>query len=342
MRMVAALALAGCSATAGNFAVSIEQPEEVEEAFPLPDDLDTIDWVSVFTDAVNLMVEVNTQAPWLGHTSTMDTRQVGCPDFWTGTFTVGTQTVGADEGISWNDDCITGDELYYDGWLWWDSSVVEEGEADTVQGRTADASRTLRGDAIVGDGDGVRFEFDGIARDTFYNLQAKGYERFVYSTSIDGTVTGSDVFDGSLTPDGYRTDLFMFVTGGDVDTFEARGNAYFFTEQLQGRFDSIQVDMAMVGQNAAAPGDCVLEPLGWIGVRDADAYWYDVVFLPRFEDDVAGEGYDNALSVCDGCGTLYVQGIEQPDRQVCIDFTFLFEDFPLPNPDDYVLPIHAL
>lgn len=320
-------------------------PTQVEQAFPLPDDLDKIVWETVFTDAVNLLVTVNTQGPFAAHRSTMVTRQLGCPDFYTGEFTVGLMTVGDTDGVSWFDDCLTPDGTYYDGHLWWETDVQEYGDPKTDDGRTSDAYRRMEGDALVGDPEGVRLEFDGEATDSFYRLEAYGYERFVYSTTIDGTITGRDVFEGSLTPNGYRTDLFMYMTGGDIDVFQARGNVYMFSAQLQDRFDSIEVDMAMVGPAGAAPGDCTLEPLGWIGVRDPNAYWYDVVFQPRAEEDIVGDQFvDPELSACDGCGRLYVQGVEQVDVDVCIDFSFLFADggFPLPDADDFVLPIHSL
>ncbi|MEN0064888.1 MAG: hypothetical protein AAGA48_22275 [Myxococcota bacterium] len=317
---------------------------EVENAFPLPEDIDTIDWQSVFQEAINLVKTVNTQAVWRGHLATMQRREVGCPDFWTGEFTVGAQTVGEVDGIAWYDDCRMQSGLYYDGWLGWSANVVEEGDPDTFEGRTSDADRVIEGDALVGNDDGVLLEFDGEARDSFYRLDAYGFERFVYSSQVDGTLTGTDVFEGTTTPEGFRTDLFMTISGGDVDSFEARGNAYLFTPQLQGRFDSIQVDMELVGPTGASPDDCTLEPVGWMGVRDPDAYWYDVVFLPRFREDVSEDPYQNdALSSCDGCGRLYIQGIEQQGIDVCVDFSFLFDgEFPLPDADEYVLPFHGL
>ena len=319
-------------------------PTEVENAFPLPDDLDTIAWASVYRDAVNLMVTVNTQAPFDAHKASMALREAGCPDFYTGEVTVGLETAGDEDGVLWYDDCQLFDGRYFDGWLWWETDVVEDGDPTTIDGRTSDAYRRLEGDAIVGTADGVQLEFDGVATDTFYRLQAEGYERYTYSSSVRGTVTGDAPFpEGSITPRGYRTDLFMYTTGGDVDLFQARGNVYMFEAQLQGRFDSIEVDMSLVGPTGAAPGDCIQEPLGWIGVRDPDALWYDVVFQPRSEEDIIGEPYVNDdLSLCDGCGRLYVQGIEQVGVDVCVDFSFLFESFPLPDADDYVLPIHSL
>jgi hypothetical protein len=316
-------------------------------AFPLPDDIATIDFVTAYRDAMNLAVSVSTQQPWLGHTTSITGRGPGCPDFWTGEITDPSgEIVGNDFGLSWYDDCQTSLGMSYDGWVWWDFSVVEAGDPTTAEGLTSDATRTIEGDAFVSDVDGnVVFEFDGTATDSFYNVEADGYTRFTYSSTVDGTVTGSAPFGtDSLTPDGYRSDLFLFLSGGDVDAFEARGNVYMFTPQLEGRFDSIEVDLSFTGPASAAPGSCTLEPLGWIGLRDANALWYDVIFQPRYTDDIVGEPFPNdPRSACDGCGFLYVQGIAQ-DIQVCMDFNFLFDGqtVPLPDPDDYVLPLHAL
>jgi hypothetical protein len=339
-RTLWAVALVGCGGLERQ--VVAELPSTETQVLELPPDLAKIDFVSVFTDAAAIVSAVNTQVPWAGHRASLDTRAPGCPDFWTGTFTDGALTFGSETGISWFDDCLTDVGLEYNGWATWESEVAESGDVTTFEGRTSEASRSLEGDAIVKDDVGVRFEFDGTASDSLYQVEAKGYQRLVYSTSMDATVTGADAFsDESLTPDGFRTDLVVSLTQGDVETYSARGNVYLFTPQLQGRFDSVQVDMEMLGVGAG-PTDCTLEPLGWIGVRDSEAIWYDVVFLPRFEETITGDDFDNPLSVCDGCGRLYVQGVEQDGIDVCIDFSHLFEDYVLPNPDDYVLPIHSL
>jgi len=343
MRSLMVLALAACSDEGAPTATDTGATE-AENAFPLPPDIETIDWQSVFQEAITTLKSVNTQAVWRGHLASLETRQAGCPDFWSGEFTVGTQTVGEADGVAWYDDCRLQDGVFYDGWLTWTADVLEEGDEKTYEGRTSDADRVIEGDAVVGDDDGVRLEFDGTARDSLYRLEAIGYERFVYSSLVEGTLTGRDVFEGTTTPQGFRTDLLLNITGGDVDTFEARGNAYLFQPQLQERFDSIQVDMFMPGPSGAGLDDCTLEPVGWLGVRDPEAYWYDVVFLPRFREDLAERPYDNPeLSECDGCGRLYIQGIEQEGVDVCIDFSFLFDgSFPLPDADEYVLPFHSL
>jgi hypothetical protein len=318
---------------------------ETENLFPLPPDIDEIDWESVFADAIRAMLTVKTQSAWQGHAASLDLRQPGCPDFWTGQFTDNNVLVGSADGISWFDACETEGGLQYDGWITWDSSVLEYGDPTTSDGRTTEATRSLEGKALVATADGPRFEFNGDANDNLYVVEAYGYNRFTYSSTVDGTVTGSDVFaPDSVTPEGYRTDLYQFISGGDVDLYEARGNVYMFTPQLQGRFDSIAVDISILGPLGAGPDDCTLEPLGWIGVRDQNAYWYDVVFLPRTQEDIVGDRYPNdPLSVCDGKGRLYIQGIEQEGRDVEVDFSFLFEeDFGLPTAEDYILPLHSL
>ncbi|MEQ1566216.1 MAG: hypothetical protein ABMA64_11310 [Myxococcota bacterium] len=315
-----------------------------EIVFPLPADLAEIDFVTAFQDAAELMISVNTQVPWEAHKASLDGRAVGCPDFWTGQFTDAGLTVGQDYGVSWHDDCEVDAGPSYDGWVWWDFDATEAGDPGSLEGRTSEASRILQGDALVNTADGVRFEFDGTASDSLYQVEAYGYQRLVYSSTVDATITGSDAFAvDAVTPGGYRTDLFQSITAGDVETYTARGSVYMFTPQLMERFDSIEVDLEIHGDLGAAPTDCLLEPLGWIGLRDPDAIWYDVVFLPRYEENITDQEYPNdPLSVCDGCGRLYVQGIEQEGMDVCIDLSFVFDAFAFPNSDDYVLPFHSL
>jgi hypothetical protein len=318
--------------------------------FPLPDDIDTIDFESAFEEAVRRMVTVTTQQPWIGHAATLDRGSPGCPDFWTEPFTSGGVLVSREDGVAWNDDCVNTAGEAIDGWIWWDTNLSADGDPATYEGRTTQGTRTMEGNATIDreDEDGAPltlFEFDGIASDSLYRVEAYGYERYVYSSQVDATVTGRDVFQGTTTPDGYRTELTMTLTGGDVDNFEARGDVYMFSEVFLDRFDSIGVDFELQGPLGAGPDTCTLEPLGWIGLRDSNAYWYDVVFLPRFEEDIVDIDFPNdPLSVCDGCGKLYIPGVEQEGQTICIDFSFLFERgaVPLPDEEGYVLPWRGL
>lgn len=319
-------------------------------AFPLPDDLDEIDFEGAFVEAVRQLVTVTAQQPFLGHRQTIDRRSAGCPDFVAEPFTVRGVQVGREDGVAWHDDCLTTAGEAYEGWVWWDSRVSASGDPSTYDGRTVEGTRQMEGDANIdgttGDGDPLTlFEFDGTASDSLYTVEAYGYERHVYSSLVDATVTGKDVFQGSPMPDGYRAELAMTLTGGDVDNFEARGDVYMFSEVFLDRFDSIGVDFELQGPKGAGPDVCTAEPLGWIGLRDADALWYDVVFQPRFAEDLVDIDFPNEeLSACDGCGKLYVQGIEQEGVTICVDFSFLFERnaVQLPAPEDYVLPWRGL
>lgn len=306
------------------------------EPLVLPD-LEGIDFVAAFTDALQLTRTVNTQAPWAGHVTGLELRQEGCPDLWSGA------PEEADlmdaTGISWADYCDTPGGLYYDGFAYWETAMGVSVDLETV---TWEASRTLVADAIVGAPEGVIFELDGTATDSVYRVEAGGEtSRWIYSSLVEGTVTGSGAFaDDTLTPAGWRTDLYLYLTGGDVDSFEARGNVYLFDGRLHERFDSLAMDLELAGPTGLGPDDCGLEPKGWIGLRDENAYWYDVVFLPVSED--ATTDYDNApLSDCDGCGTLYVRGVAS--GEVCMDFTFLFDgSFAPPDVADFILTLHDL
>ena len=146
--------------------------------------------------------------------------------------------------------------------------------------------------------------------------------------------------DDEVTPGGYRTDMYVFYSGGDADRFEARGNVYLFDGRMHTYFDSLQVEINLSGPTGAGPQACELEPNGWIGLRDQNAYWFDLVFEPRRTDDIGDPDYDNEpYTGCDGCGTLYIRGLQ--DREVCIDFSFLWEDGFLspPSAQEFVMPI---
>ena len=79
-------------------------------------------------------------------------------------------------------------------------------------------------------------------------------------------------------------------------------------------------------------------------MRDENAFWFDVVFQPRFDDDATDDPYDNfSYGPCDGCGTLYVRGLEQTDIEVCPDFSFLWSGaLTHPEADDYALSMRDI
>ena len=209
----------------------------------------------------------------------------------------------------------------------WEGSSQSSGDPAAPEGRTVEGSRLLQGDGLVATDAGAAFELKGEVGESIYQVEAEGYRRFTWQSLVDATVTGSDAFgDGA----GWRADLYLSAGGGDGEgaggaTLELRGNAYFFEPRIAGRFDSIDVELSF-----GADLDCTAEPHGWISLRDEDAFWYDLVFLP-LED---GEGTATDPAACDGCGTLYIRGLETVAYgEVCPDLDGAWQVDPAEPPD---------
>jgi hypothetical protein len=306
-----------------------------------------VDFVAAYGDALALAKTVHAGRVWDGHVASLAGAHQGCPDFYAGAPDDAAVDVGdGAAGASWYDECETSGGVGYHGVEYWEGDVVIDGDATTPEGATVDATRTLQGNGVVDGASGVDFEFQGEATDAINEVEAKGYSHWSWSSTVTGTLTGAGVFTGDdAAPGGWRTDLAMSVTGGDVQQLDLAGNVFLFDHLLQDRFDSVELDLELLGEGALGPDDCALEPRGWIGLRDEDAYWYDVVFLPRYADTTDTGAADPDYSSCDGCGTIYVRGV-QADAigQVCLDFSSVWTDAPLepPDPADFVLSLHSL
>ena len=138
--------------------------------------------------------------------------------------------------------------------------------------------------------------------------------------------------------------MYERTTGGDEATIELRGNIYYFDYRIAGRFDSVTVNLLWGAPDSLGPDECAAEPRGWIGVRDENAFWYDLVFQPRYDDDPNAEPYqDGDYGPCDGCGTLYVRGLQQDGIEVCPDFSFLWDGtLTHPDPTDFALSLRDI
>lgn len=340
--VVAVFLLGACGAPAAD---SVDMGDPVEPLV-LPDTTG-FDFVAATTEALQLTKTVHAGRAWSAHVDALSRGQSGCPDLYVGAPDVPTADVGDGEaGVSWYDHCTTSGGVAFDGYEYWEGAVRVEGDPLSDVGATTDATRTLTGSGVIGGAEAIGFAFDGEATDALNAVDAPGYTRWTWSSTVTGTLTGSDVFAAdTYAPGGWRTDLSLYATGGDTAVYEPRGNVYLFDHRLQDHFDSIEVDAAFLGPGAAGPDDCALEPKGWIGLRDENAYWFDLVFLPRYDEDPTDTGTDPTYGACDGCGTLYVRGVEAAELgQVCVDFSFLWSDSPItpPGVDDYVLSLHAL
>ena len=198
------------------------------------------------------------------------------------------------------------------------------------------------GDGSVGDVDtgALVFDFGGTGEDAFTANVAPDFESWTYSSTVRGEAQGVAGFgEGSELPGGWRADLYVTYTGGDVRTAQARGELLLHEGRIGDRFGGVSMDLALPGPDAAASSECVDEPTGWISLRDDDAYWFDLVFQPRYEEDANGVVFENyPYGECEGCGTLYIRGIEQ--GTVCVDVSPLFNGrLTRPAIEDYVLSI---
>jgi len=325
-----------CSKDAEDSGVDLGAPAE-ELVLP---DMDGIDLPSAYSEAVRLSNGVNLDLAWRANLQTLELRHEGCPDLYVGAPAEGDFEADEDyDGVSWNDYCATPGGLYYGGYVYWLSNLTGEGDPKTAEGRTLQGSRQMEASAIVGDNSSVMFEFKGSGSDSMYLAEAKGYTRWVYSSLVEATVTGAAVSaaEGTSGDGGWRTDLYVYATGGDADVLELRGNVFFFEPRIQDRFDSIAMELTFAGPNGAAPDACTAEPTGWIGLRDANAYWYDLVFQPTSVEE--GASPDTEYSACDGCGTLYIRGVETVEYgEVCVDFSWLWSEgtVDLPDPEDFI------
>jgi len=269
-------------------------------------DLTELELMLAVQQSVEIAVATDLRGSWGALVNTLSMSNGSCPVI---------------QGDSWDDMCST-EESSFNGFMSW--QVSSEGPS---------AERILSGDAVVGTASMVAFEFDGEGTDQFDDYGTG----WVYQSDLASTVTGELAFDAanSLTPGGFRTDMFLYYEGGDANYFEADGEVLLFDHLFLDRFDSVAIDLEFQGPLGADADDCGLEPRGLVSFRDSDAHWYDVVFEPKYQSNLDYE--NDPYSACDGCGTVYYRGFEQPDR-VCLDFSFLWDRvLTQPDPSAYAI-----
>lgn len=320
--------------TAEDSGVDLGDPAVV---LPMPD-VSGVDFAGAAQAAIQEAKAVSTVAPWDAHAALLGRRDTACPDLWAGVPDDESVTVDGEGGTSWLDHCTAG-ATDFDGWSWFLTSLVADGDAETAEGRTLDGTRDLEADATIADASGIQLEASGSFSDAISRTDAPDYTHWTWSSTVSGTVTGATAMDGAAMPGGWRSDLALYASGGDVNELQLDGNVYAFDDRIQDRFDSFEMDLDFLGEGAAGPDDCTAEPAGWIGLRDTDAYWYDLTFQPRYDDTGA------PAAECDGCGELYVRGVADGDLgPVCLDFSFVWSDAPVTPPDaeGYTLSLHSL
>ena len=318
----------------------VEPPDPGPPAAQLPlPDVSDVDFPAAYTAALDLLLATDMRAVWAGHRESLLTIRPGCPDLW-----LGDVDDPQEDGVSWQDHCTTPGGTAYDGALTWTSEAGREGDPETPLGAIESGRRTLVGDGTVADEDtgDLVFDFGGTGEDAFTSNVAPDYAQWSYSSSVRGEALGVAGFgDDAAVPGGWRADVYVAYTGGTTFGVEARGELLLHEQRIGDRFSGIAADFSLPGPDAATSGECVDEPTGWISLRDDAAYWYDLVFQPRYVEDANGAVYENhPYGQCEGCGTLYIRGVEQ--GTVCLDVAPLFDgSLSPPLVEDYVLSVRG-
>ncbi len=292
-------------------------------------------------DALRLALAVDLREVWPAHVETLELASTGCPNFFAGTPDLDNNEIPEEAGYAWSDLCTATGGRRYAGWSWWDNRISVQGDSDSNIGATAEGSRRIVADGLVALGEDIQLEFDGEASDSVLRVDATDYSSWSYSSLVDATMTGALI--DPIAPGGLRAELFTRATGGDADTLEMRGNVHLFDHLLRDRYDSMTVDLLWAAPGSTAPDVCADEPAGWIGVRDENAFWTELIFQPRYDDDVTDDPYDNdPFNRCDGCANVYIRGVLQ-DFTVCPDFSFLWDGgLSAPEANAYALDMRTL
>lgn len=289
-------------------------------------------------EALSLALHLDPRAVWTDHTTALELASPGCPDFFAGTPDLDNGDIPDDPGWAWSDLCTGPGGRRYAGWSWWDNTLDVTGDASTAVGAEARGSRRLVGDGIVTVDGSTVLELDGEVSDSVQRTDATGYSAWSYNTVVDATLGGPGI--DSLAPGGLRAELVRNTTGGDTTTLDLRGNVFFFEHRIDERYDSLSVNLSWGTPDSLGPDACTEEPAGWLGLRDENAFWYELVFQPRYTD--SDNPYDDsAFNPCDGCAVLYVRGIEQPTR-ICPDLSALWEQLSAPEPSAFALDMRTL
>ncbi len=350
--------LVGCSPDDGN-GTQIGALKEGSVPAP-PSDLVQLDLAQAVEEAVRIAGVTTMATAWAAHVDSMAEGTASCPTAWLGAPPEDFVEIdGVDEdqpGLSWADFCTTAEGTSFEGFAFWQNVLAPD---------LSTGSRALVMDGVVADAQGeVLLDFDGEASD---DLEGGTYRSSLVARTLSGSLLGL----GS----GLRAELEPAQWGSNVGDVELQGQVHLFDgfgpadtrsgdleespeltnvtdwEPGSPRFTSVRYDIDF-------GGDCELEPVGYLGVRGNEGFWFDIYFLPQFSPDdgsaEAGaypfEAIEN--TACDGKGTLFVRNLDlraveeaSPgwSREIEIDFgAILSEQLPTPSTEGYVFTLQHL
>jgi hypothetical protein len=324
----------------------------------IPTDTTSLDWEAAIEEALTLGGLASLTAAWAGHVAALELGTGDCPTMWVGPLPEDFVDLDIDDevpGLSWAGSCFApSSATNYEGWAHWSSTLVPEGVATL-------GTRSLTSQAVISNANGdPLFSFDGSAAD---ELDASTGQ---YATVVDGELSGALVGLGS----GIRTGGELGATwgggflsfSGSLTALDGFGPADFrdpatspeleFADFTPGmpRFTSVVFDLEVTP-------DCPTEPVGYLGLRGNEGFWFDVYFLPKYdpieEPSAAGafpfEEIDNVA--CDGVGTLFARNVSLRDideadaswsRELTPDLAGAIAALPTPGLDAYVYTLRDL
>lgn len=324
-----------------------------------PTDYKAIDMRAAVEEALALGGLTTLSAAWNGHMSALSSGTSACPAVWLGglpddlDLNIDFDFDADSPGMSWLANCATDPgNIAFEGFSHWETAIDPSG---------ASASRTLFSDAAVLGGDGtVLFDFDGEASDSM------DFATGEYSSLINGDITGSYVglgsglrtggdFEAAWGPSGLR--MFGTVTAfdgfGPPDTRDASAPELASIPTWSAgmpRFTSVRFDLTFTEE-------CGEEPVGFLGIRGNEGFWFDIYFMPIYalEDGTFQskafpyEQIDNIT--CDGIGTLFARNIDLKgedeadsawSREIQPDFDAAISSMSTPTVADYIYTLRQI
>ena len=279
-----------------------ETEEEVSPALSV-DDVET-----ALSEVMATLLTLNGAPPVNAYFASMAGQQGDCPDYYEN-----------DGNVYWYDYCDSDDGTSFNGYGF---GYLYEDFQDSGYFYNGGTVYTV---AEVTRADGSTFSGGGSAQDLYLVVDEDAGVHDLYHEAWSSSVSGAFSYDG---PEGQGTWLSQDISP-DLQIV-----VYLIPESEEypsynGKLVQLQGGVGgFLGEVSAAVADdfvvwsgalnlCPLEPMGMLSVRDTEGVWYDVVFDNVNQD--SGETMDPAL--CDGCGTVYVQG--QAQGQACVDTTLL-------------------
>ncbi|MEQ1505507.1 MAG: hypothetical protein ABMB14_24960 [Myxococcota bacterium] len=317
-----------------------------------PTDYKSLDMTAAVEDALRVGGLTTLASAWAGHTGTLDVSRRDCPEVWIGALPedlVDADLGGDDDnpGLSWLSSCETDPgKVAFEGFTHWSTSIVED----------TSGTRSLVADATITDGNDLLFSFDGEATDSL-DLPTS-----TYSSTLNGELSGSLVGVGT----GLRTGGDFEATWSSAGTIRMFGTVTMFDgfgppdtrspdtspelanlpgwEPRMPRFTSVRFDLEFTA-------DCTAEPVGFVGIRGNEGFWFDAYFLPIYDPEEGTaqsrafpyEQIDNIA--CDGIGTLFARNIDLKtedetdaswSRDISPDFGAIIGSLVMPTLDQYV------